>query len=356
VKALAVLVPGPIDQLTGGYLYARRLVDGLRARGVDVAVRELEGRFPAADAGARDAAARALGELPDGAAAVIDGLALAGFAHCLPREAMRLRLLALVHHSLAEETGLAPGERQAFAALERICLPLFAGVVCPSARTAAAVADYGVTRVAVVLPGTMKPARAPTRRPHDGELRLLSVATVTPRKGHAVLIEALASVASLAWRLDIVGSIERDPATVASLRRAIARHGLAGRVNLAGERPQAELADAYEAADLFVLASFHEGYGMALAEALAWGLPIVATDAGAIPDTVPPGAGLLVPPGDAPALAQALARAIDDAPLRATLAAGAAAAGAALPDWDQATGCFIAAAEGVLTGTGRQPI
>ena len=100
--------------------------------------------------------------------------------------------------------------------------------------------------------------------------------------------------------------------------------------------PPAKLAAAYDAADLFVLPSYHEGYGMAFAEALAHGLPIVATRAGAIPDTVPESAGILVPPGDVAALAAALSRVIEDRALLTRLSAGARAAGAALPDWNEA--------------------
>ena len=350
MRSLTLIVPGPIDQLTGGYLYARRLVDGLRARGCAVAVCELPGRFPEADDVARDAAAAALAALPDGAAAVIDGLALDGFRDCLLGEARRLRLLALVHHPLPDETGLSAAAMQEFAALEAVLLPLVAGVICPSARTAAAIAAYGVApqRIAVALPGTMKPARPPVRRSGGGPLRLLSVATVTPRKGHLVLIDALARLAARPWRLDIIGSLARDPATAGAVRDTIARRGLAARVTLAGEWPQARLGEAYEAADLFVLASYHEGYGMAFAEALAHGVPIVATTGGAIPETVPARAGLLVPPGDAAALADALGMMMDDDRLRARLAAGAAAAGAALPDWEEAVDRWLDLAERLL--------
>ena len=350
MRSLALIVPGAIDQLTGGYLYARRLVDGLRTRGRDVAVRELPGRFPDADDIARAGAAEALAALPDGAAAVIDGLALAGFRDCLPDEATRLKLLALVHHPLRDETGLSEAAAQDFAALEARLLPLVTGVICPSARTAAALAAYGVAphRIAIALPGTMKPTHPIARRARGETLRLLAVATVTPRKGHVVLIEALATLAARDWRLDIIGSLTRDQATVAAVRRAIAAHGLDARVTLAGEWPQARLAAAYAAADLFVLASYHEGYGMAFAEALAHGVPIVATTGGAIPETVPESAGLLVPPGDVAALAQALARGMDDERFRARLAAGAAAAGALLPSWDEAIDRWIELADRLL--------
>jgi len=345
VNSLALLVPGPIDQLTGGYLYAQRLVEGLRAAGVRVAVHELDGRFPEADAAACAAGEAVLGRLRDGSVAVLDGLALAGFAGCLAREAARLHVLALIHHPLADETGIGADAAARFAALERALLPHAAGVICPSAHTAAAVAAYGVApeRIAVVPPGTTKPA-APRRARRAGPCRLLSVATVTPRKGHRVLIAALARLKDRAWRLRIVGSLARDPAEVAALRTAIAAHGLGARVSLEGEWPQDRVDEAYANADLFVLASHHEGYGMVFAEALAHGLPIVATAGGATAETVPAAAGLLVPPGDDAALAAALADAIGDATLRARLGAAAAEAGRALPDWSEAVRRWLEAA------------
>ncbi len=163
-----------------------------------------------------------------------------------------------------------------------------------------------------------------------------------------MLIAALAALGDRQWHLHLIGTLTRDPAETTALRDAIAAHGLGARVTLAGEWPQERLDAAYAAADVFVLASFHEGYGMAFAEALAHGLPIVATTGGAIAETVPESAGLLVPPGDAAALAGALARLIDDPSLRARLAAGAAAAGSALPDWDTAVTTWIASVRRLL--------
>lgn len=335
---LALLVPGSLDQLTGGYLFARRVVDRLRARGDAVAVTELEGRFPEADQQARRAAAAALAGKTDREAVVIDGLALAGFDACLKAEAARLRLIAWVHHPLADETGLDDRTREQFRMVETSLLPCCRGVICPSDATAQAIAAYGVdpARIAVAPPGTGRPAQARPRAEPGEALRLLSVATVTPRKGHLVLIEALARLRRKDWRLRCIGSLQRDPAHVAALRHAIAAQGLEERVTLQDEIPPAALDEAYAAADVFVLPSFHEGYGMALAEAMAHGLPILATRAGAIPATVPQSAGILVAPGDAAALAEALLRLIERPALRQRLAQGAAAAGATLPDWDEA--------------------
>ncbi len=338
------LVPGPLDQRTGGYLFDRQVVEGLRASGRKVDVAELPGRFPAADALARKGCKTALDRLPDAAVAVVDGLALAGFARCLRRHATRLQIVGFVHHPLALETGLRRAEAARYAALEARLWPLLRGVICPSVATASAVETAGVDpqRVAVAPPGTARPAAA-IRRSAGATVRLLSVGTLTARKGHALLIEALAQLRNAPWTLVCAGSLERDPQAATRVRAAVAAHGLTHRVRLAGELSSAQLAREYGAANVFVLPSFHEGYGMAFAEALAHGLPIVATTAGAIPDTVPAKAALFVAPGDVNALHAALARVIHDERLRARLAAGAAEAGAALPSWPQAVARWAAA-------------
>ncbi|HEV2677728.1 MAG TPA: glycosyltransferase family 4 protein [Aliidongia sp.] len=331
------IVPGDIEQITGGYLYDRRVIEGLRAEGRRLGLLELLGRFPDADWTAQASAAACLAALPDGAAVCIDGLALAAFEAVLPAHADRLAIIVLVHHALALETGLSVEDAARYATLERKLLPLCQGVLCPSARSAADVAAYGVPRdrIAVIPPGTDRPDGSADLPPSDrpGMVRLLTVATVTPRKGHRLLVEALADIDRSDWHLTAIGSLERDPATVADLRALIADRGLEDRVDLAGEWPPERLSEAYRAADLFVLPSFYEGYGMAYAEAMAHGLPILGTDAGAIPLTVPATAGILVPAGDRGALAAALAQMIGDGVLRARYAAGARAAADGFVDW-----------------------
>ncbi len=344
------VVPGRIDQITGGYLYDRRVVEGLRALGRDVTVHELPGQFPTADAAARDGAAALLDSLPDGAVLCIDGLALPGFDPVLKHHAERLAVVTLVHHPLALETGLSPGEAAVFAMLEARLLPRCRGAICPSAASAAAVRDYGVPagRIAIVPPGLDRATRLAELR-EDGPVRLLSVGTVTPRKGHVLLAEALAPLAALPWHLTIIGSLERDPETAQQLRDTVEANGLGDRITLAGEAQPGSLGEAYAAADLFVLASYHEGYGMVFAEAMAHGLPILATTGGAIPDTVPASAGMLVPPGDRDALTTALGWLIRDGGQRRRLGAGARDAAAELPDWDQTARAFGAALDRLCT-------
>jgi glycosyltransferase involved in cell wall biosynthesis len=349
--SLAFLVPGSLDQLTGGYLYDRHVVDGLRRHGWAVDVVELPGRYPDADAEASALACEALLRLPDGSIAVLDGLALPGFAECLRTQGTRLRLVGLIHHPLSLETGAGSERARHFARLEAGLWPCLAAAVCPSEHTAAAVRAAGLPadRVSVIAPGTARPvaSAASARRSANGPLRLLSVGSVVPRKGHRLLVEALAGIGSVDWRLDCIGSLERDPAAVDDLRACIAAHGLGERIALRGEQPAGPLAEAYREADLFVLPSYHEGYGMVFAEALAHGLPVVATTAGAIPDTVPAAASRLVPPGDMPALQAALRLVLTDPGLRARLAAGAVQAAAALPSWSDAVRAWMTVLDGV---------
>jgi glycosyltransferase involved in cell wall biosynthesis len=338
---LHVVVPGPIDQRTGGYIYDRRIVHGLRALGWTVQVHELAGGFPQADESACASAAKTVEAITPAAVLVIDGLALAAFAEL--RDRLPQPWLALVHHPLALETGLRAVAAQAFKDLERMLLSRAAGVIVTSARTRRDLAAYDLddARIAVVCPGTEP---APLARGSGGPgMGLLCVASLTPRKGHEVLLEALHELLDLDWHLTCVGSAERDPACAHAIGAAIDRLGLRQRVRLIGEQAESDLGPFYDRADLFVLASYHEGYGMVLAEALARGVPVISTAAGAIPDTVPDDAGLLVPPGNPQTLAAALRQVMMAPQVRAALIAGAQAARRHLPSWDDATRRFAAA-------------
>ena len=336
------LIPGDLETRTGGYLYDRRIMAGLAARGWRVDLHRLDASFPLPTSAALAEADVVLAALPDQALAVVDGLALGAMPAVAARHRDRLRLAALVHHPLALETGLDEATRQRLYASERAALQQVRGVIVTSPSTARALADYGMRpeQCAVVLPGTDP---APLAEGSGGEgWTLLCVASLTPRKGHAVLFRALARLTSPPWRLRCAGG-DLDPTTAADLRTLAAELGLAGRIAFLGQLEQAALAIEYQRADGFVLPSYHEGYGMALAEALARGLPIISTTAGAIPDTVPAEAGLLVPPGDEAALTEALARVMTEPGLRERLAAGARAARQALPDWPTTCARFAAA-------------
>lgn len=346
-RSATLVVPGPLGTLTGGYGYDRRMADGLRARGWCLDVVELDAGFPFPSVVARGAAARALAAIPDNTTVLVDGLALGAMPMEAEREATRLRLVALVHHPLALETGLDRETADALEVSERRALAAARLVIVTSAATAAGLGRYGVDpdRVIVAPPGTDRAPLARGTRPIGAgqQVHLLSVATLTARKGHEQLVRALASLAHRAWQLTIVGSLERDPQVVARVRAVVQAAHLEGRVRLAGEAAGRELEAYYDAADLFVLATFHEGYGMVIAEALARGLPIISTRTGAIAELVGADAGLLVEPGDELGLTTALAHVFDDVGLRTRLIDGARRARQRLRTWDEAVDIMVAA-------------
>ncbi len=339
--SLVFVVPGPIDTRTGGYEYDRRIIDGLRRAGWDVSLHQLAATFPFPSSADRDEADRLFAKLPDQTTVLVDGLAFGALANEAERHATRLRFVALVHHPLAEETGLDALEAEALAASERRALATARLAIVTSAATADGLSRYGVPpeRLVVVGPGTDRVAAAAGSG--SPELHLLCVATLTPRKGHEVLLRALAGLRDRRWRLTLFGGLDRDRPTVSRIAALIAANGLEDRVRLAGEAEGDALNAHYHGADLFVLATWHEGYGMVVAEALAHGIPVISTRTGGIPGLVDAGgagkpAGLLVQPGDEAALRNALARIMDEPALRDRLRDGALEAREHLRSWDDA--------------------
>jgi glycosyltransferase involved in cell wall biosynthesis len=332
-QSLEFLIPGDLQSPTGGYGYDRCIIDGLRQLGWRVNVGALDGSFPLPTAVALEQAEAVFSRIPDGGRVMVDGLALGAMPQVAARHADRVRLVALVHHPLASETGLSPEIAKHLEQSERASLRSARHVIVTSEATAVALAPYDVerSRISVIVPGTDEAALAPGSR--DGITRLLCVATLTSRKGHDLLIDALARLTSLRWTLTCVGSLTQSPDTVVAIRQQIQRVALGERVALAGALTGDALEAAFQAADLFVLPTRHEGYGMVVAEALARGMPVISTRTGAIPDLVGPNAGLIVPPDDGAALHEALARVLRDPALLASLREGAREARDNLPRW-----------------------
>lgn len=343
---LVFAIPGDIDTPSGGYGYDRRLMGVLEALGWQVEHLVLADGFPQPSAADLEAAEAALAALPDGALVLIDGLAFGAMPQVAARQGHRLRLVALVHHPLSLETGLDAAVRAKLEASERQALASALAVVVTSAATAETLmAEFSVprARLTVALPGTDKPERrdgvgteggdGPSPSGRTGPPRILSIGTLIARKDHATLVDGLARVADLAWQCRIIGSKSADPETSAALERQIVGRGLAGRIDLAGAMP--DVSSEYRGADLFVLASRYEGYGMVFAEAMANGLPIVSCAEGAPRDLIPGDAGRRFAPGDADELGAALRALLTDRQALARAAAASLAAGRSLPSWRQ---------------------
>jgi glycosyltransferase involved in cell wall biosynthesis len=341
VKSVVFAVPGDLATPTGGYAYDRRIISELAALGWDVEVLDLGDGFPHPSAAEQIAAGARLAALPADHPVVIDGLAFGALPDAAEALHQTHQLVALVHHPLALETGLTPEETERLHASERGALSFARHVIATSAATARLlVADFDVPseRLTVVRPGTDRVAV--TARDNRTSVSLLSVGSVVPRKGYDILVAALAKITDLPWRAVIVGDRTRSPETAQQLNGEIARLGLAERISFTGAVAPESLTVYYAAADLFVLPSRFEGYGMAYADAIAHGLPVIGTTAGAIPDTVPGGAGVLIPPDDAGALATTLRQLIENPQQRRRLAQGAFAAAGHFPSWKEQAALF----------------
>lgn len=347
-KRVAFAIPGELETRTGGYGYDRRILAELRHLGWQVEVVGLGDGFPLPSEEQEAAASRQLLRTPADQPVVIDGLAFG----VLPKAAAALQatrpVVALVHHPLACESGLTPGTAERLRQSERAALAAAHRVIATSEATADLLVDeFGVPRerLSVILPGTDPVPQATGSG--SGPLRLLSVGAIVPRKGFDGLVEALATLTDLDWHLTIAGDRNRDQGAVERLDALIAHHRLGARIESLGAVTPDHLARLYTGADLFVLASHFEGYGMAYAEAIAHGLPVIGTTGGAIPQTVPPSASRLVPPGDVVCLARALRDVLTDEQGRRALAAGARAAAAALPTWAQSGEAFARLLDGL---------
>jgi glycosyltransferase involved in cell wall biosynthesis len=344
VTDVHVIVPEGIDdpaRPSGGNTYDRRVCDGLAALGWSVH------EHPVPVEAGPAALARAVERIPDGAVVLLDGLIASPVPEVLLPHSARLRQVVLVHMPLGHRP-----QDDAVRARERAALAAATAVVTTSAwarRRLGELYALPADRVHVAAPGVDAAGLAPGTAAGDA---LLCVAAVTPDKGHDVLLEGLATATDLAWRCLCVGSLDRDPAFADGVRRRARDGALRGRVRFPGPRTGSELDRAYAAADLLVLASHAETYGMVVTEALARGLPVLAAEVGGVTEALGHAQdgtrpGLLVPPGDPAALGAALRAWLGDAELRGRLRRAARERRASLRGWGATTTDLAGVLDGV---------
>lgn len=338
---LVLAAPGDFaSRRTGGYRYDVRVLAELSARRHAATALALPEDFPEASAASVRRALDLLALAPKDATLVVDGLAYGA----LPVDGIRALgrpVVALVHHPLALETGLSAETAARLERSEREALAAASLVIATSEATRETLMtayDISPAKVRVAEPGVDPAKRA---KGGDGETPVvLSVGTVSPRKNHVALATALGRLADIPWRWKVVGSLRRYPSYVEELRAAIEAAGVTDRVELLGDVADAALADAYDRADLFALPSHLEGYGMAHAEALARGLPVVAGDGPAAAALLTERCGALVPPADLDALTEALRRLLSEPSARSRAASAARTRAARLPRWFQCADVF----------------
>jgi glycosyltransferase involved in cell wall biosynthesis len=352
VTTVHFVIPDGIDdraRASGGNAYDRHLCRGLTSIGWSVHEHAVPGCWPRPDAASFAALDRVVERIPDDAVVLLDGLVASTAPDVLLPQTRRLRLVVLVHMPL----GHRPADDGADDARmrERAVLSVAAAVVTTSAwsrRRLLELYPLSADRVHVAEPGVNAADLASGTAAGEG---LLCVAAVTSDKGHDVLLDALATITDLSWHCVCVGSLDRDPAFVEALRRRSLDDGLGDRVWFPGPRTGADLDRSYAAADLLVLASRAETYGIVVIEALARGLPVVAADVGGLTEALGHGAdgirpGLLVPPDDPAALGAALRAWLGDAKLRRRLRRAACERRESLPGWSTTTSVIA----GVLAG------
>ncbi len=287
------------------------------------------------DGSSPDDTTRRFAELPSDTVLIVDGLALG----VLPEELLAgvaVPVIALVHHPLALETGLDAQTTAQFRSTETKALAQVAAIITTSRHTRDDVVrmhNVNADRITVAEPGLEARWRATRPRTLGSTPQILSVGSVSPRKGHDVLVDALSHLKDLDWRCDIVGDITRAPDCAQGVARQIALLNLGDRVNLLGERDVGDLQAHYREASIFALASRHEGFGMVFAEAMAAALPVVACRAGAVPEVVTDQAGLLVPVDDAEAFAAALRHLLTEPARYASFSRGALERSQGFHDW-----------------------
>ena len=329
----AFAIPGDINLPTGGYMYDRRVLALLPQFGIAARHLELPGSFPDPSEADLAETARILAGVAAGVVLIVDGLAYGAWPAELIN-GVHASIVALVHHPLCLEAGLPEARRRQLLGLETAALALAKRVVVTSAATARTLhADFGVEagKTTVAEPGTDPAQRA---RGSAGSLQLLSVGSIVPRKAYDVLVRALAPLRDRDWQLAIAGATDRSPEALAALHAAIRETGLQERVILSAAVAPERLSEMYASADVFLLPSLYEGYGMVLAEAMARGLPIVCTTGGAAAETAPDAAAIKVPPGDQGALTDAIRGLLGEPDLRRHMADASWIAGQKLPRWE----------------------
>ena len=338
-----VLVPDGIDDPagpSGGNTYDRRICRGLGALGWMVRERAVAGSWPRPDDSALEALRSVLAAVPDDGVVLIDGLIASPAAGVLGPEARRLRLVVLVHMPTG---GQAHGDLADGPESERAALAAARAIVTPSYWTRNWLIDRYALQANIIQVAEPGVDAAGLAAGTPSGAALVCVAALAPHKGHDVLVDALSTLTDLRWCCRFVGSLDRDRAFVNRLVNRAREHGIADRIQLTGPRTGADLDAVYTSADLLVLASHGETYGMVVTEALARGLPVVATAVGGLPEALGTGAdgtvpGLLVPAADPTAFATALRRWLSDPDLRRQLRTTAEQRRATLPRWSDTAG------------------
>jgi hypothetical protein len=336
------IIPGDISLPTGGYRYDREILQAWSNLDTPYNLISLEGDFPFPSEQDRAKAIRQIANMPDCDIAVVDGLAGGAMPEFMAQLSKQTSVIALIHHPLCLENGLSSEDQEILNAHEKEGLQFVKGIITTSIITAGTVSSlFGIPQeqIGTVLPGVDR--GRPTKPRLSGQVNLLCIGSVIERKGHTYLIEALSSLTHYDWHLDCIGMLDETSKLFAKISKLIESHNLSSRITLHGAVSEETIDMAYQSADVFVLPSLYEGYGMAYAEAIVRGIPVIGTTAGAIPKTVPEDCGILVEPGRSDQLAAALEALISNSDKRIRYHRAALAREPEFPHWGRSAEQFL---------------
>ena len=336
------VIPGDINLPTGGYRYDREIINAWQKSGIEVSLASIEGNYPFPSETDKKTALQDIIKFPKADIAVVDGLLGGTSPEFMQALSKTLLIVALIHHPLCLENGLSIKNAESLEASERAGLKFTSGVITTSPATTLTVSnlfEYNRNKIHTVLPGVERGQISTGSK--SSTVNLLCVGSIIERKGHKDLLLALSELSDYNWHLDCIGSTDFDPKLFIELKQILKTKALETKVTFHGTVSEETITNAYIKADVFVLPSLFEGYGMAYAEAIAHGLPVIGTTAGAIPDTVPETCGILVEPSNIKALHQALEKIILDKALRNQYQKAAIKAEPSFPTWQSSANAFL---------------
>ena len=334
MREFVLAYPGQLTTKTGGYYYLSRILEELPKVGWSGSPLSLGSGFPTPSSEVLANATNLVRSTPRGTPILADCLAWGIMQECAQQLASTHKIIPLVHHPLCLESGLSPAESKILFNNEQSVLAFSQNIITTSPATSKCLQELfhiPKSKITVAIPG-IDPVE-PSRSRDNGIIRLISVGSLTPRKGHDRLIETLSLLKHLPWHLDIVGELTLDPYYAYSVFKQVSEFGLTNRITLHGALERSSLQTLYIQSDIFVLATLYEGYGMAFAEAMIRGIPIVTTGDGAVSSTVPKQAGIVVESNDLSEFLSAISTLITCPKLREKYRKGAIKAGQNLPSW-----------------------
>ena len=335
------IIPGDINLPTGGYRYDREIISAWQLSGINVELISIQGDYPFPNPEELKLALETVRKLPHANVAVVDGLLGGSAPEFIQKLSEKMPVAALIHHPLCLENGLNEKTANSLEDSEKQGLKFTSRIITTSPTTRKTVAELfklHENQIHTVLPGVERGTQSTGSQ--SACLNLLCVGSVIERKGHKHLLLALEMIKHLDWQLDCIGSTAFDETLFSELQALCKQNELDAKVRFHGDVSEDVLNSFYKRADLFVLPSLFEGYGMAYAEAIVRGIPVIGTTAGAIPETVPSTCGVLVEPSNVNALAKALESLICDDVLRTQYRNGTLAAEPDFPTWQSSAKQF----------------